>query len=91
MEVIDKINAYEAKQRAADINVGDEVIWKADTAEQEVTLVITQIYKLNGIEWCCGVSASGKTHTVLKRNVRKTGKHYDIASILEEMEKDDLE
>ena len=62
------------------IEVGDEVVWNDGT-----TLTVTRVYKLDDDEWCDGMDEDGRMYGVLKNNVRKTGKHYDIASILEAM------
>ena len=63
------------------IEVGDEVIWKTDN----ITLIATSIYKVGSINWCDGVAKDGKVYSTLIEKDRKTGKHYDIASILEAM------
>ena len=78
-EAIDKIKAYEDKQKDR-IEVGDEVVWNDGT-----TLTVTRVHKLDDDEWCDGMDEDGRMYGVLKNNVRKTGKHYDIASILEAM------
>ena len=62
------------------IEVGDEVVWNDGT-----TLTVTRVHKLDDDEWCDGMDEDGRMYGVLKNNVRKTGKHYDIASILEAM------
>ena len=62
------------------IEVGDEVVWSYGD-----TIVVTMTYVDGGVEWCDGVSKDGRACHVYLENVRKTGKHYDIASILEAM------
>ena len=62
------------------IEVGDEVVWSYGA-----TIVVTMTYVDGGVEWCDGVSKDGRACHVYLENVRKTGKHYDIASILEAM------
>ena len=80
-EAIAKLKAYEEKQKEDDsIKVGDEVIWSDGT-----TIIVTIVYADGGLNWCDGVSKDGRAFHILLNNVRKTGKHYDIASILEEM------
>ena len=64
------------------IEVGDEVVWKDGT-----TLTVTRVHKLDDDEWCDGMDEDGRMYGVLKNDVRKTGKHYDIQSILEAMRK----
>ena len=81
-EVIDKIKAYEDEHSDC-IEVGDEVVWKTD----DITLIVTSTYEMGGFNWCDGVMQDGKVYHVLAENVHKTGKHYNIASILEEMRK----
>jgi hypothetical protein len=63
------------------IEVGDEVIWTADN----ITLIVTSMYEVGGINWCDGLAQDGKVYSTLIENDRKTGKHYDIQSILEAM------
>ena len=63
------------------IEVGDEVIWKTEN----ITLIVTSTYEASGFNWCDGVMQNGKAYHVLMENVAKTGKHYDIQSILEAM------
>ena len=79
-EAVDKIKAYEDKHSS--IKMGDEVIWSDGT-----TLVVTMVYEDGGFNWCDGTSQDGRAYHVLLDNVRKTGKHYDIQSILEAMRK----
>lgn len=78
-EAIDKIKAYED---ANSIKVGDEVIWSDGSA-----IIVTMTFVAGGSEWCDGVNQNGRVYHVLLENVRKTGKHYDIQSILEAMRK----
>ena len=63
------------------IEVGDEVIWTTDN----ITLIVTSTYKVGSINWCDGVAKDGKVYSTLIENDRKTGKHYDIQSILDAM------
>lgn len=65
------------------IEVGDEVIWKTEN----ITLIVTSTYEASGFNWCDGLAQDGKVYHTLIKNDRKTGKHYDIQSILEAMRK----
>ena len=78
-EAIAKLKAYEEKQKAEDeIKVGDGVI----------------VYGLRGVVTC----VNGNLYTVMmsdgscgnwrKRDLKKTGKHYDIDKILEAMKQE---
>ena len=77
-EAIEKIKAYEDKYSDR-IEVGDEVKWNSDV------IVITRVYEDGGFNWCDGISQDGRAFHVLAENVRKTGRHFDIGKILEEM------
>ena len=79
-EAVAKIKAYDNVTPSDRIEVGDEVIWSDGT-----TIIVTMTYVDGGVEWCDGVSKGGRAYHVLLENVRKTGKHYDIQSILEAM------
>ena len=79
-EVIEKLKAYEEKQKAADeIKVGDEVRWGEDL------LVVTRFYENGGFNWCDGISKDGRAFHVLAENVSKTNRRFYIESILREM------
>lgn len=81
-EAIAKLKAYEEKQKADDeIKVGDEVKPSYSDITGVVTLIDDDtIYVL----WRDGSSTG-----ILKlKEVTKTGRHFDIASILEEMRHD---
>ena len=80
-EAIAKLKAYEDGKRSDRIEVGDEVIWKTDN----ITFIATSTYEESGFDWCDGVAQNGKVYHTLIENDQKTGKHYDIASILEAM------
>lgn len=68
-------------QKEDSIEVGDEVVWNDGT-----TLTVTRVHKLDDDEWCDGMDENGAMYGVLKNNVRKTGRHYDVQSILEAMQ-----
>ena len=79
-EAIDKIKAYEDK-RSDRIEVGDEVNWDG------VCFIVTKIFQPRNMkEQCDGIDDDGSVyHDILMEDLKKTGKHYDIASILEAM------
>ena len=80
-EAIDKIKAYEDKQKADDeIKVGDEVVTKTGKKYTVVAFVDSGN--------ACGFNANGMWTGWNPKDVTKTGKHYDIASILEAMQND---
>ena len=78
-EAIEKLKAYEEKQKADDkIEVGDEIRPSYSDIAGVVTLIDSDtIYVL----WRDGSSTS----RIKLKEVRKTGRHFDIAKILEEM------
>ena len=79
-QAIEKLQAYEEKQKAEDeIMVGDEVKWNSDL------ITVTRLYDDGGLNWCDGIGNDGRAFHILEENVRKTGRHFDIKSILEEM------
>ena len=80
-EAVAKLKAYEEKQDDK-IEVGDEVKWHSNV------VVVTRLYKDGVLDWCDGISKDGRAFHVLAENVRKTGRHFDIASILEDMRHD---
>ena len=73
-EAIDKIKAYEDKHSDC-IEVGDEVI--APCGKAIVTAIKNEFAYYLYADGDCGCTES--------KNLKKTGKHYDIASILEAM------
>ena len=82
-EAITKLKAYEEKQKAYDeIKVGDEVVW---TEDEDTVIIVTIIYTSSGIEWCDGICRDGKVYQIITEHARKTGRHFDIDKILEEM------
>lgn len=76
-EALEKIKAYEQR-----LEVGDEVIHKTITKCKPH--VITQIRA----EWVGVLSENGYPLTWEKKKVVKTGKHYDIQSILDGLKED---
>ena len=67
-----------------EINVGDEVNWLGDC------FIVTRIYQPYGKkEQCDGIDDDGDVYrAVLIESLVKTGRHFDIASILEDMRND---
>lgn len=63
------------------IEVGDEVYWSSDC------FIVTRIFQpRNQAEQCDGIDDDGCVyHDVLMDDLEKTGRHFDIASILEAM------
>lgn len=72
-------NLYERKDTDDEIKVGDEVRWYNEK------IVITCLHYNNGFNWCDGINKDGRVFNVLKEKVTKTGHHFDIDKILEEM------
>lgn len=75
------LNQYAPMPKDDSIKVGDEVIWTTN----DVTLIVTSVYESGVFHWCDGVAQDGKVYHTLAENNQKTGKHYDIQSILEAM------
>lgn len=85
-EAIAKLKSYEEKQKAEDeIKVGDEVEWDNDFTGDR--FIVTRIYQPYGKkEQCDGIDDDGDVYrAVLIESLVKTGRHFDIASILEDM------
>ena len=80
-EAIEKLKAYEEKQKADDeINVGDEVDWKGDR------FIVTRICQPLIDKLCDGLGEDGHPYLSIAINrLTKTGRHFDIPKILEEM------
>jgi len=88
-EAIEKLKAYEEKQKHDDkIEVGDEVEWDNDFTGDR--FIVTRIYQPYGKkEQCDGIDDDGDVYrAVLIESLVKTGRHFDIASILEDMRND---
>ena len=70
-----------------EIKVGDEVEWDNDFTGDR--FIVTRIYQLYGKkEQCDGIDDDGDVYrAVLIESLVKTGRHFDIASILEDMRK----
>ena len=79
-EAIEKLKAYEEKQKADDeIKIGDEVeVLNSGSKYLIAWIAGTSI---------CGFDHDGVTCHLQPSDVRKTGRHFDILSILEDMRK----
>ena len=77
-QAIDKIKAYEDK-RSDRIEVGDEV--RTRDGAPSHTFLVTKVTDSH----VYGISDDGSWNYYTKDEVTKTGKHYDIQSILEAM------
>lgn len=82
-EVIEKLKAYEEKQKAdEEIKVGDEVI---DT-QTGARFCVTHFWKSNhGDKGVSGFNRECSAFQVTIGKAKKTGRHFDIDKILEEM------
>lgn len=85
-EAIEKLKAFEQKQDK--IEVGDEVEWDNDFTGDR--FIVTRIYQPYGKkEQCDGIDDDGDVYrAVLIESLVKTGRHFDIQSILEDMKHD---
>ena len=79
-------NCWTAKQTDDKIEVGDEVEWDDDFTGDR--FIVTRIYQPYGKkEQCDGIDDDGDVYrAVLVESLVKTGRHFDIASILKEMQ-----
>ena len=85
-EAIEKLKAYEEKKKQDDkIEVGDEVEWDNDFTGDR--FIVTRIFQPYGKkEQCDGIDDDGDVYrAVLIESLVKTGRHFDIEKILEEM------
>ena len=78
-------NQWTAKQTDDRIEVGDEVEWDNDFTGDR--FIVTRIYQPYGKkEQCDGIDDDGDVYrAVLIESLVKTGRHFDIQKILEEM------
>ena len=80
-EVIAKLKAYEEKQKADDeIKVGDEVIYNGTTK-------CIVVRPEDDERYASLIDGNGTHHCADHCECKKTGRHFDIASILEAMKK----
>ena len=81
-EAIAKLKAYEEKQKADDeIKVGDEVIYNGTTK-------CIVVRPEDDERYASLIDGNGTHHCADHCECKKTGRHFDIASILEEMRND---
>jgi hypothetical protein len=83
-DTIEKIKAYEEQKADGEIKVGDEVISlkrNGEVIEDMSPWIVTYETKYS----YQGFEADGMSHKNPKDCVRKTGRHFDIEKILEEM------
>lgn len=81
-ECIEKIRQYEQEQDAK-IKVGDEVIPRETEYD---TMIVTRLWKDDYDSDCIdAIGFDGRISSFLVSRVSKTGKHYEIATILENM------
>lgn len=80
--IADRIRWEEEDEKQSEkIEVGDEVNWLGDC------FIVTRIFQPRNMkEQCDGIDDDGCVyHDVLIKDLEKTGRHFDIASILEAM------
>ena len=81
-EAIEKLKAYEEKQKADDkIKVGDEVIYNGTTK-------CIVVRPEDDERYASLIDSDGTHYSADHRECKKTGRHFDIASILEDMRND---
>lgn len=81
VEAIEKLKAYEEQKAADEIKVGDEVeVLNSRNKYLIAWISTTSIY---------GFAHDGVNCCLRPSDVRKTGRHFDIESILEEMKHED--
>ena len=79
-EAIAKLKAYEEKQKADDeIKVGDEVEDHTDSLHKKAA-----VWSIKG-DVLCVIAVGGGTWMLRKNNAVRTGRHFDIDKILEDM------
>ena len=80
-ECIEKLRQYE--QEKEEINVGDEVIPRETEYD---TMIVTRLWKDDYDSDCIdAIGFDGRISSFLVSRVSKTGKHYEIAAVLEKM------
>ena len=84
-QAIAKLKAYEEKQKEDEVKVGDEVAFHHDDGRPDTVVVVTYIGKDGFID---GMDGRG-TQYAHKNPTKwtKTGRHFNIDKILEEMQK----
>ena len=80
-QTIAKLKAYEEQKADDEIKVGDEVKWKGDR------FIVTRICQPLIDKLCDGLGEDGHPYLSIAINrLTKTGRHFDIDKILEEMQ-----
>ena len=81
-EVIEKLKAYEEKQKADDcIEIGDEVIYNGTTK-------CIVVRPENDERYASLIDSDGIHYSADHGECKKTGRHFDISKILEDMRND---
>lgn len=79
-EVIEKLKAYEEKQKEPEIAVGDEVIVRNLSGKAVVTALVAH-------NMCCVMCNDGETCAPLLRDCTRTGRHFgEVSKIIEAMQ-----
>ena len=87
-EVIAKLKTYEEQKNDNEIKVGDEVK-SLDDSGMEIKGFLPWIITIadEDDDYCQGIDKEGRVHATKKVRACKTGRHFDISKILEEMKK----
>ena len=83
-EAIAKLKIYEEQKNDNEIKVGDEVKSLNDLGE-EIKGFLPWIVTIIDEDYCQGIDKEGRMHATQKVRACKTGRHFDISKILEEM------
>lgn len=75
----------DATEEDKEIKVGDYVQFYS--AFKHTTMIVTHIN--DDMRYCDGITFDGNTFTVNKDALHKTGKHYDILSVLDKLKESD--
>ena len=85
-EAMLELEAYEEKQIDDEIKVGDEV--EISQSDENGVWVVIKVEKHDDYEAYCAINKDGDIYFEEEQDrVTKTGRHFDIASILEDMRK----
>ena len=79
-EAIEKLKAYEKQKADDEIKVGDEV----EVMKRGIKFFVTKIYEKEGT--LGGINKDGEVRFWPRSLVKRTGNHFDIDKILEEMQ-----
>jgi len=83
-ETIEKIRQYE-QEKDAEIKVGDEVIPHHITADSTPVIVTRKWKDDYNQDAIHTIGYDGRTNCFLEEHVKKTGRHFEIAEVLEKM------